>query len=561
MEAKKNYIRPLFYSLWFVLLLIQARFTELLPDEAYYWNYSTNLAWGYFDHPPMIAFLIKCGYWLFHNELGVRLLPAILNTATIFVLEKLIKPKDLKLFFVIISSSVFMQIGGMLAVPDAPLLFFTVTFFYLYQRFAEEDTFYYALLLGLNAGLLILSKYHGVLVIGFTVLSNIKLLKRPYFYTIVAVMLCCLFPHILWQFRNNFPSIRYQVFERAPEGFDINSTIEYLVTQPFIFGPIISVVLLILSFKFKPVNQLEKAFKFTIWGTYSFFLLMTIKGRVEPHWTLIAFVPLIYVGYHKLEVNERMKKFVYRSFPFSVGVILIARLFLVWDFLPYSSYTKDIKGEFHCWKIWSETVKSISQNKPAVFMNQYQEPSEYKFYTGETAISLNNIMSHKDQFNLWGYENQLQGKDVVMLPNYESQEYTVIESPRGKISYIMINNFRSFSNIRIKTEQSEVSVNKGDSITIKVRIETADSNMKYINFESNPDYPSYLSCAFFEGKKLVHVGSTGFRISTDMVNSDKKYSIKVIAPEESGTYQLFISVKTGWLPECINSDKIKVTVL
>src|ERR1700739_1400326 len=123
MEAKKNYIRPLFYSLWFVLLLIQARFTELLPDEAYYWNYSTNLAWGYFDHPPMIAFLIKCGYWLFHNELGVRLLPAILNTATIFVLEKLIKPKDLKLFFVIISSSVFMQIGGMLAVPDAPLLF------------------------------------------------------------------------------------------------------------------------------------------------------------------------------------------------------------------------------------------------------------------------------------------------------------------------------------------------------------------------------------------------------------------------------------------------------
>src|SRR6202034_2758484 len=100
-KGNDNKLRFGFYSLWFILLVIQARYTELFSDEAYYWNYSTNLAWGYFDHPPVIAFLIRCGYSIFHNELGVRLFPVIFSTASIFIIESLIKPKDLKLYYVI----------------------------------------------------------------------------------------------------------------------------------------------------------------------------------------------------------------------------------------------------------------------------------------------------------------------------------------------------------------------------------------------------------------------------------------------------------------------------
>ena len=42
-----------------VLNLLQAHFTELIFDEAYYWHYAQNMAWGYFDHPPMVALMIK----------------------------------------------------------------------------------------------------------------------------------------------------------------------------------------------------------------------------------------------------------------------------------------------------------------------------------------------------------------------------------------------------------------------------------------------------------------------------------------------------------------------
>ena len=58
-------------TLWCVWVGARA---ELLPEETYYWMYSQHHALSYFDHPPMVAWLIGCGTWLFgNNELGVRI--------------------------------------------------------------------------------------------------------------------------------------------------------------------------------------------------------------------------------------------------------------------------------------------------------------------------------------------------------------------------------------------------------------------------------------------------------------------------------------------------------
>ena len=61
-----------FLIVWGIINLVQARFTPLNNDEAYYWMYSKYLAWGYFDHPPMIALMIRIGYLFIHNELGLE---------------------------------------------------------------------------------------------------------------------------------------------------------------------------------------------------------------------------------------------------------------------------------------------------------------------------------------------------------------------------------------------------------------------------------------------------------------------------------------------------------
>lgn len=43
--------------IWFIINLLQGVFTEIQEDEAYYALYGEHLAWGYFDHPPMVGLM------------------------------------------------------------------------------------------------------------------------------------------------------------------------------------------------------------------------------------------------------------------------------------------------------------------------------------------------------------------------------------------------------------------------------------------------------------------------------------------------------------------------
>src|SRR3984885_16193892 len=57
-----------------LLRLVRAAYTPLTFDEAYYWMWSKHLAFGYYDHPPMVALVIRAGTWLAGDtEFGVRL--------------------------------------------------------------------------------------------------------------------------------------------------------------------------------------------------------------------------------------------------------------------------------------------------------------------------------------------------------------------------------------------------------------------------------------------------------------------------------------------------------
>src|SRR5512134_515911 len=57
--------------------------TELYSDEAYYWLWSLRPAAGYFDHPPLVAWLVAAGAPLAAGELGVRLLFLVAGGLTV----------------------------------------------------------------------------------------------------------------------------------------------------------------------------------------------------------------------------------------------------------------------------------------------------------------------------------------------------------------------------------------------------------------------------------------------------------------------------------------------
>jgi 4-amino-4-deoxy-L-arabinose transferase-like glycosyltransferase len=120
----------------------------------------------------------KNGIRHFPNELGVRLFPLFLNVFSLLIIENLISKKNPILFYAIALSIAVIQITGFIAVPDIPLIFFTSLFFWCYKKFVGKLSLLNSLLLGISIALLFYSKYHAVLIVLFTLLSNVKLLAK-----------------------------------------------------------------------------------------------------------------------------------------------------------------------------------------------------------------------------------------------------------------------------------------------------------------------------------------------------------------------------------------------
>lgn len=552
-------IRLLFYTLWLASLLIQAYYVELRGDEAYYWRYSKELAWGYFDHPPVTAVLVKAGDLLFHNELGVRLFFVLLCTATIWVMEKMIRPANLKLFYAIVLSIAFLQLGmvfggGMFAIPDFPLLFLTALFFYLYKQYLQNASWPVVLLLAVVMCLLMLSKYHGILVIGFTVLSNPALLKRKSFWGIALLALILFMPHLLWQVANDFPSLKYHFYERSSKAYTFSFTTEYLLAQPFVLGPFIGVVLVYLGFTFKPNDVFERSLKFMIVGTYIFFFLMTFKGRVEGNWTIITCVPLLYIGYTYIEKNYKLTKFAFYSFACSLVLILLVRIALITNFLPASFGLSNLLGA----RRWVKELKAVAKDRPVAFMNSYQRASLYEFYSGVPAFSLNNVWGRKNQYTIWDTEAKYQGSSIVLVANFIVSGKDSLQFINEYYTYTPIDNFSSYSNLRIESDlKSPVTSKPSDTLRLNLKF---NWNTSQRDLEANPEYPFQVIYSFFQYANSQEMRGTGLILKNKMVNNNREYPLQIIAPANPGQYDFYLSVGTGWLPPSISSDKVTFIV-
>ena len=544
-------LRLIFYSLWVLLSVAQASFSNLIPDEAYYWAYSQRMAWGYFDHPPVIAAMIRAGYAMINNEAGVRLLCIPAMAVTIYIIEKLTRPRNISQFYMAISSLAILHIAGILAVPDVPLLLFGACFFSLYKKYSDNGKAHTIPLLALSIALMLLSKYHGILIVFFTLLSNRQLLRKASFWLIVVLSITLFLPHVFWQAEHGYPSINYHLSGRNTLAYNISYTLDYLGTIPAVFAPAAGIVMLYFALRRKTVNEAEKAMSYVLWGTLLFFLLMSFRGRIEGNWILYLVIPVVCLGYPALEQKKWAPKFIRLSFIISISLIFIARTFLLdgaWN----------INTDFSRWKEWAATVKAEANGKPVAFMNSYQKAAEYEFYTGEKSFTLNNVMGRKDQYGIWNYENEVQGKDILLVSNFDVDSLGTLETVKGKLRILHIYNFRSSSNIEIIPGTKKLLTTPGDTMDINFAMRVKEGST--IDAEANSGYPMKLSYQFFNGEGLVSHTVTEHRISNSELGSGNISGLRIPAPAEKGDYELLISVSSGWLPPSISGGKIRVIV-
>ncbi|SDD85096.1 Dolichyl-phosphate-mannose-protein mannosyltransferase [Pricia antarctica] len=443
MKTKLPRIFLLLLGAVFLINMLQSYCTPLIFDEAYYWYYAQNMAWGYFDHPPMVAFMIKLGSFLFDGELGVRFVSCIFSVGTFVVIWISIdNPKKRNYvvpFFVLVFSMALLNAYGFFTLPDTPLLFFTALFLYTYKRFLFDSSLRWAIIMGLAMACLMYSKYHAALVIVFVLLSNLKLLANKYAWLSVFVALFCYIPHFIWLYQHDFVTISYHLFDRPNAAYDFQKyTLGYFVNLVAIFGLTFPLIYLSL-FKTRSSDTFTKALLYLVYGVLIFFFISSFNRRVQTQWIIVIAIPLAIITFRYMMQNEKVNQWVFRIGLVNIAIILYLRVGLVNEELSPIYY------ETHGNKAVAEQIKAEVGDTPLIFINSYRNAPMFAFYTGNDTYSLNNAYYRRNQYSIDDSELKLQHQKVLYFSgNPKKSDISFTKSNGGTFYGEFIEDFESF---------------------------------------------------------------------------------------------------------------------
>lgn len=553
-------IPKLFYWICGALLLInliQAHFTQLIYDEAYYWYYAQDMAWGYFDHPPMVALMIKIGSVLFPGELGVRFMGCVLSVGMLFVLWAMVDHPKKKAFvphfFVLALSMTLLHAYGFLTLPDTPLLFFTAVFLYVYQKFIKTPSALLGLGLGLSMAALMYSKYHAVLVIITVLASNLSLLRNRYAWLAVGVSLLAYFPHFWWLYTHDFVSVKYHLFERPNRPYDFAEyTLGYLVNLVAIFGLTFPWIYWAL-FKARPTDKFKRALIFLVYGVLLFFFVSSFNRRIQTQWIIVISVPMVVLAFQAMLDHTTIRKWIFRAGLANVVILSFLRIGLIYR--PLFPITYETHGN----KEWVADLRSKVGDTPVVFENSYRRAPMYSFYSGIPSFSLNNIFYRKNQYSIDGSEELMRHKRVVYITKYASSGDISYTSPEGSVFWgHYIDDFESFRKLQCIVPTKNGSIPKssvGDTLTLKVYNPYKEgiplSKLRFASVLMDP-YKKVLSSP--DVKPLpAHDGTTALAAKD---TTSFTFVLPKQLPEGVGYFKICIA--ENGLPLGLNGEKVKL---
>jgi dolichol-phosphate mannosyltransferase len=211
-----------------VLRLVYAGSVELMPEEAYYWNYSRHLDFGYLDHPPMVAWLIRLGTALFgQNEFGVRAGALCCGAVTAIFVYKLAR----NLFgeagalaaLLLAQTLPYFFLSGFLMTPDAPLAAAWAASLYFLERALIANRYRAWWLAGICLGLGMISKYTIAALAPVTMAFMLwdspsrHWWRRIDPYVAALLALAIFSPVLIWNAQHGWASFAFQTSRRLAE--------------------------------------------------------------------------------------------------------------------------------------------------------------------------------------------------------------------------------------------------------------------------------------------------------------------------------------------------------
>lgn len=317
MSTQKKVILLILFST--LVRSILAHFLEFGNDEVYYWTYAQQLQWNYFDHPPVVALLIRFSTFnlYLHDEWFVRagsIICAGINTFLVYLTARKVADEKAGWYAALLytSSCYCSIIAGTFILPDSPQVLFWVLGIYLFTGITDPQTSHKSknimlLLAGVVIGLCMMSKVHGIFLwVGFglyILFYDRKLLAKPALYAAILLSALIVSPILIWNMENNF--ITYS-FHNSRVGFfdkklDWDSFLQQVFGSIAYNNPINFILYLIGILGVLKNKNAIKIYYLRILLLLGLplilvLLVMSLFNETLPHWSGPAYISLLIIS-------------------------------------------------------------------------------------------------------------------------------------------------------------------------------------------------------------------------------------------------------------------------
>jgi 4-amino-4-deoxy-L-arabinose transferase-like glycosyltransferase len=277
---------------------------ELTFDEAYYTLWSRSLSFGYLDHPPMVALLIRASTSLFGgSELGVRALSLLVVGATpaliAFIAWRLFGSAEKAALAALMWVAMpLVSIGAVFVTPDAPLVVFWTLGLAALVELWRTGQKGWLIALGVALGLALQSKFTAAFFgagVGFALVATPSLrrwLISPALFVSLAVALMIFAPFVVWNAEHGWATFAKQLGRAPPSGFTPYYLAEFLVAQIGLMNPLVVAALIpavaAISWRAPALprsrDEARRILACTIAPAAAYFLLHSLHDRVQGNW-------------------------------------------------------------------------------------------------------------------------------------------------------------------------------------------------------------------------------------------------------------------------------------
>jgi len=290
--------------------LVLAAAIPITSDEAYFTIWGRHVALGYYDHPPMVGWLLFLVSFLGDSPVVVRL-PAVLSTVAIALgVRSLLRPLDerkaaLTAVFLLVSP---LNVLNVFITTDTPFLIFSFLSACLLFRALQRESYPFYALSGAALGAAFLSKYFAVLLglayAAYVGLSRKEPKKTRGFLLLLLSAVPAVALNVVWNYNNCWANIMFNLFNRTgSESFSLAKVLSFLATQAYLVSPAVVYHLARRRGELRANlsaawRRLEAAgyglFAFAFAAPLLLFALLSVKKTVGLHWVL-GFYPFLYL--------------------------------------------------------------------------------------------------------------------------------------------------------------------------------------------------------------------------------------------------------------------------